>query len=43
MNKLNPRTVLFAGYSDNYEADEAIDLVQKNRTVFLKLGYAWVL
>ncbi|MCP4654580.1 MAG: hypothetical protein GY856_04070, partial [bacterium] len=41
--KLNPRTVLFAGYSDNYEGDEAIDLVQKNRTIFLKLGYAWVL
>ncbi len=41
--KLNPRTVLFLGYSDNYQADEDVSLVQSNRAVFLKIGYAWVL
>jgi hypothetical protein len=41
--KLNPRTLLFVGYSDSYTADDRIELTQKDRTVFLKLGYAWVL
>jgi hypothetical protein len=43
--KVNPQTVLFLGYSDNYQGDErAIDrLPQTNRTLFLKLGYALVL
>lgn len=39
--KVNPRTVLFLGYSDNREGDENIDLLQENRSVFLKIGYAW--
>ncbi|HSL83589.1 MAG TPA: DUF5916 domain-containing protein [Thermoanaerobaculia bacterium] len=43
--KVNPQTVVFLGYSDNYQGDErAIDrLPQTNRTLFLKLGYALVL
>ncbi|MEM7583242.1 MAG: DUF5916 domain-containing protein [Acidobacteriota bacterium] len=41
--KLNPRTVLFLGYSDNYRGDQQIALTQENRALFLKLGYAWVL
>lgn len=41
--KLNPRTVLFLGYSDGYQADERVDLTQENRTLFFKVGYAWVL
>ncbi len=41
--KLNPRTVLFLGYSDNYRGDDRIDLTQENRALFLKIGYAWVL
>lgn len=41
--KRNPRTVLFLGYSDNHRGDRAIDLTQENRTLFLKIGYAWVL
>ena len=43
--KVNPQTVLFLGYSDNYRGEErAIDrLPQTNRTLFLKLGYALVL
>jgi hypothetical protein len=40
--KLNPQTVLFAGYSDNSLGTERVDLTRDNRTFFLKLGYAWV-
>ena len=45
--KLNPQTVLFAGYSDNSsgvgDVRQPIDLQRQNRTFFVKLGYAWVL
>jgi hypothetical protein len=41
--KLNPQTVLFAGYSDNALASQTADLLRQNRTFFIKLGYAWVL
>ena len=41
--KLNPQTVLFAGYSGNALSGQTIDLRRKNRTFFMKLGYAWVL
>ena len=40
--KLNPQTVLFAGYSDNALASQSADLLRQNRTFFIKLGYAWV-
>ncbi|MFC2168882.1 DUF5916 domain-containing protein, partial [Acidobacteriota bacterium] len=41
--KINPRTVLFLGYSDNY-FDSLIDgLIKKDYTLFVKIGYAWVL
>jgi hypothetical protein len=40
--KINPQTALHVGYSDNYDADHQIDLTQADRTVFLKIGYAWV-
>ncbi|HPC88565.1 MAG TPA: hypothetical protein P5517_07020, partial [Candidatus Saccharicenans sp.] len=39
--KLNPRTVLFLGYSDNYFGYNGVSLTQSDRTFFLKLGYAW--
>lgn len=39
--KLNPQTVLFIGYSDNYLGMTQIDITQTNRTFFVKLGYAW--
>ena len=39
--KLNPQTVLFIGYSDNYLGMDHIDVTQTNRTFFVKLGYAW--
>ena len=38
--KLNPQTVLLAGYSDTYLGNQEIDLTQRDRTFFLKLGYA---
>ena len=40
--KLNPQTVLFFGYSDNSLGDDRVDLTRADRTLFLKLGYAWV-
>jgi hypothetical protein len=39
--KLNPQTVLFAGYSDNSANVNHVDLTQTDRTFFVKLGYAW--
>jgi hypothetical protein len=39
--KLNPQTVLFLGYSDNYFGETGIDITQADRTFFVKLGYAW--
>lgn len=41
--KLNPRTVLYLGYSDIYEGYDHMSLIQSNRSVFLKIGYALVL
>lgn len=39
--KLNPQTVVFIGYSDNYLGMTGIDITQTDRTFFVKLGYAW--
>jgi hypothetical protein len=41
--KLNPRTVFFLGYSDNSFASSDYGLTQEDRTIFAKIGYAWVL
>jgi hypothetical protein len=45
--KVNPRTVVFVGYSDNYRGFDQdplqVDLTQSDRTIFVKLGYAWIL
>lgn len=38
--KLNPRTVLFIGYSDDYLGNIYVPLTQTNRTFFIKFGYA---
>ncbi len=40
--KLHPQTVLLLGYSDTSEGTQTIDLTQKNRAFFLKIGYAWL-
>jgi len=40
--KLNPQTVFFVGYSDNHLDDDELDrLEETDRTLFLKIGYAW--
>jgi len=41
--ELNPRTALFAGYTENRFGLQTTDLVTTDKTFFLKLGYAWVL
>ncbi len=49
--KLNPRTVLFLGYSDNalggvfdsWLGPGRVGLTRTDRTFFLKIGYAWEL
>lgn len=40
--KLNPQTVAFLGYSDNYTGNQEFDLTQRDRTLFVKVGYAWL-
>lgn len=40
--KVNPQTVLFVGYSDNSVGDESLDLTRQDRTLFVKVGYAWL-
>jgi len=39
--KLNPQTVVFLGYSDNYLGMTGLDVTRTDRTFFVKLGYAW--
>jgi hypothetical protein len=41
--KLNPQTVLFLGYSDNRLGTQELDLSQRDRSFFFKVGYALVL
>jgi hypothetical protein len=41
--ELNPRTVLYLGSSDGRAAGPAQSLTLSDRSVFLKLGYAWLL
>jgi hypothetical protein len=41
--KINPRTVLFIGYTDNYFGNQDFSILQTDRTFFVKLGYAWTL
>ena len=40
--KINPQTVFFLGYSDSYVDDDDLDgLTASDRSVFMKIGYAW--
>ncbi len=41
--KLNAKTVLFGGYSENRFGGETLPRTLNDRTVFVKLGYAWLL
>jgi hypothetical protein len=38
--KVNPRTVLFLGYSGNHLGNQDFGLTQSDRTFFTKIGYA---
>ncbi len=40
--RLNPQTVLYLGYSDTQIETDAIDRMRLDRTLFVKLGYAWL-
>ncbi len=40
--KLNAETVVFVGYSENRVGTGDFDLTQRDRTLFVKLSYAWV-
>lgn len=39
--RLNPRTVLFLGYSDNALGSQEYRLARNDRTVFMKVSYSW--
>jgi hypothetical protein len=40
--KINPQTVFFLGYSDQHIDDDGLEnLTVTDRTVFMKIGYAW--
>lgn len=41
--KLNPRTVAFIGYSDTRLGENGASLAQEDRSIFVKLGYSWIL
>ena len=42
--KVNPQTVFFLGYSDQYLDDDDLDgLTVSDRSIFMKIGYAWSL
>jgi hypothetical protein len=38
--KINPRTVLFLGYSDNYLGNQEYKIAKSDYTFFVKIGYA---
>jgi len=40
--KLNPQTVAYVGYSDELRGDGELSLTRSGRTLFVKLGYAWL-
>ena len=40
--KINPQTAILAGYSDDRRGDDQYDLTRVGRSVFLKVGYAFL-
>ncbi len=38
-----PQTLIFVGYSETRDNENAVDLEQRDRTLFVKFGYAWIL
>ena len=41
--KVNPQTVLFVGYSSTRLANDTYDVTEADRTLFVKVGYAWAM
>ena len=41
--QFNPQTLVYVGYSDDHTTEDFIDLTRKDRTLFVKLGCAWVM
>jgi len=41
--KINPHTAFYIGYSDNYFGNYDTDIIQTDRSLFAKIGYAWML
>ncbi len=41
--KINPRTVMYLGYSDNYYGAPQYSVTRNEYTLFAKVSYAWVL
>ena len=39
--KINPRTVLFLGYTDNARGNQNYSLAKYDRTIFMKVSYSW--
>ena len=40
--KINPQTVFFLGYSGNHYGGHEHDLAWNDRSIFMKIGYAWL-
>ncbi|MDQ1348689.1 MAG: hypothetical protein QG573_2065, partial [Acidobacteriota bacterium] len=40
--RLNPQTVFYLGYSDTELETDRFDALPVDRTLFVKLGYAWL-
>jgi hypothetical protein len=40
--KVNPNTAFYIGYSDYYYGDYDTDIIQTDRSLFAKIGYAWM-
>ncbi|HEV3484415.1 MAG TPA: hypothetical protein VG106_03335, partial [Vicinamibacterales bacterium] len=41
--KVNPQTVLFVGYASTRMGNETFDVTEADRTLFVKVGYAWAM
>jgi hypothetical protein len=40
--KINPHTAFYIGYSDYYYGDNDTNIIQTDRCLFAKIGYAWM-
>ncbi len=40
--KINPQTLIYLGYSEGRTTEDYVDLTTNERSIFFKLGYAWI-